>query len=110
MGWRRTWFERRKPIVEAFLTTVQQCRPIGHDDDQWVWKGKKDLEYIVKDAYNKGMGDNMGEEEEVFHDLQNVKVLHTSQIYAWKVILNRQDKLIKIGIHVENVMYVVCNY
>ena len=42
-GWRREWFEWQKPSVEAFFTIIQQYKPKGRDEDQWVWKGKKSI-------------------------------------------------------------------
>ena len=103
------------PMVEVFYDTIQQTGLKGTLNDQWVWKGKKNLEYSVQDAYVRVrvMGEALGEDEEVFFYLWSVKAVPASQICSWRVILNRlttRDKLIKLGIQVKNALCVICNY
>jgi len=59
------------------------------------------------------MGEYWSEEDEVYHNLWQVKVVPASQIFAWRVFLNRmptRDRLVELGISVGNSVYVVCNF
>jgi len=56
LGWRRDWFEWEKPNVEALFRLLQQFELEGQGDDNWVWKGIKESNYSVKDAYSKIRG------------------------------------------------------
>jgi len=49
-----------------------------------VWKGSKESQYSLKDAYSKIMGEHGGEEDKVYHNLWNVKAVLASQICAWR--------------------------
>ena len=62
---------------------------------------------LSQDAYVKVMREAFEEEEEVFFNLWSVKAVSASQICVWRVILNKlptRDKLIKLGIQVENAL------
>jgi len=69
-------------MVEVMYNIIQQTGPKGTLDDQWVWKGKKNLEYSVQDSYIRITGEALGEEKEVFFNLWSVKALPASQICA----------------------------
>jgi len=98
-------------LERQLLEVLQGLRLDLDMDDGWVWKDNEFSTYTVNSAYVLLRGKPEGGINTGFVKFRKTKALHSAQVTAWKVLVNKlatKGNFVRRGVKLENGLCSMC--